>query len=203
MVQLTDSTGKKISKDEEEGLESFNVNDEGVIINGVNLKDMERIPVAKPDLEIMASENDSFYVQQIVNAQGKNKADAIKNSEATTYPLVQVDTMLNLSPYLYVGKNGKWRAQSMKIRFAIPEGKKIRFAENIDLWHAVVKGDNNFDDTYFANTTWTVENGKVKCITGENHFNADEKLNDDEIVIEKKSKKLEEKSDEDDKDKDF
>ena len=217
LVQLTDSTGRKVNKDDEEDIESFNINDEGVIINGINLKDMERIPVAKPDLEIMPSMNDSFYLQQIITARGRNTAEAGKNAEATTYTFNQTDdTLLNLSPRLYIGKNGKYRAQSIKIRIAIPEGKKISFADNIDLWHAIVKGDNNFDDTYFANTTWTVENGKVKCIAGENHFNADEKLNDDEVVIEKKVKKVEEKmkkleeklkdkksDDKDDKDQDF
>jgi hypothetical protein len=108
----------------------------------------------------------------------------------------------------------------MKIRVAIPEGKKISFADNIDLWHAVVKGNSNFDDTYFANTTWTVENGKVKCIAGENHFNAekDEVLTEDESavvdehgkklkkqikILKEKDKEQEDRSDDEDKDKDF
>ncbi len=192
LVQLTDSTGKKVNKTDEEEIESFNVNEEGVVVNGVNLKDMERIPVAKPDLEIMPSENDSFYMQEIISAQGRNKADANKNAEATTYSFNQTDTILNLNPRLYIGKNGKYRAQSMKIRIAIPEGKKIRFADNIDLWHAIVKGDNNFDDTYFANTTWTVEGGKVKCLAGENHMNADkdEVLTEDVTTVQQNGKKL-------------
>ncbi len=76
----------------------------------------------------------------------------------------------------YINKTGKYRGQNMKIRIAIPKGKTIHFADNIDLWKATVKGDTNYDDTYFANTTWTVENGKVKCIEGENHKNAGEKM---------------------------
>jgi phage shock protein PspC (stress-responsive transcriptional regulator) len=221
LVQLTDSTGRKVNKDDEEDIESFNINDEGVIVNGINLKDMERIPVAKPDLEIMPSVNDSFYLQQIITARGKNTADAGKNADATIYTFNQNnDTLLNLNPRLYIGKNGKYRAQSMKIRIAIPEGKKISFADNIDLWHAIVKGNSNFDDTYFANTTWTVENGKVKCIAGENHFNAekDEVLTEDESnvvdehgkklkkqirILKEKAKDKEDNSDDEDKDKDF
>ena len=88
--------------------------------------------------------------------------------------------MLNLPAYIELDKNGKYRFQEMKIRIAIPEGKSINFADNIDRWHATVKGDGSFDDTYFANTTWTVKNGKVICVKGENHFNAE-----DEEKIEK------------------
>ncbi len=181
LVQLTDSTGKKVNKDDEENIESFNINDEGVFVNGVNLRDMEQIPVAKPALEIMPSESDSFYIQQIITARGKNQQDAGRNAEVTAYRFSQTDTILNLSPWLYINKNGKWRVQNIKIRVAIPEGKKISFADNIDLWAATVKADRSFDDTYFANTTWTVENGKVKCIAGENHFNADK---DEEVIQE-------------------
>jgi phage shock protein PspC (stress-responsive transcriptional regulator) len=216
-VQLSDTTGKKVNKDDEENLESFNLDEDGIIINGVNLKDMERIPVAKPDLEIMPSENDSFYMQQIVSSMGRNKADAAKNAEAVIYSFSQTDSILNLTPSLYINKNSKWRVQEMKIRIAIPEGMKIRFADNIDLWHAIVKGDRNFDDTYFANTTWTTEGGKLKCIAGENHFNAEkgeEVIQEDvmqvhgkklkkQIRVLKETEKKQDEEDKDDKDKDF
>jgi len=65
----------------------------------------------------------------------------------------------------------------MKIRIAIPEGKSVSFADNIDRWAATVKGDGFYDDTYFANTTWSVKDGRVICTKGENHFN-EEKNND-------------------------
>ena len=61
----------------------------------------------------------------------------------------------------------------MIINIAIPEGKMVSFADNIDRWHATVKDDQNYDDTNFANTTWTAKNGKVVCLKGENHSNSD------------------------------
>ena len=83
----------------------------------------------------------------------------------------------------------------MRLRIAIPKGKQIRFANNIDLWSASVKGDANYDDTYFANTIWTVEDGKVKCIAGENHRNvADEDQNNDDKA-DQKTAGAEEKTD--------
>ncbi|MBP6732879.1 MAG: PspC domain-containing protein [Chitinophagales bacterium] len=206
-VMLSDNDGKPVDAEEEEALESFNVSEDGVFVNGVNIKDLKQIPVAKPALELMVSANDSFYIQKIVTARGKTSPEAKNHAAATIYSYSQTDTILNLNPYLYIDKTGKWRAQSLKIRLAIPEGKKIRFANNIDLWTAVVKGDRNYDDTYFAGTTWTVENGKLKCIGGENHFNANKQDNLDEDESDKgetkDDKKADKEEDEDDSNKDY
>jgi hypothetical protein len=122
----------------------------------------------------MPSSNDSFYVQKIIGTRGRNKGDALTNSGYVIYNFSQTDTVLNLPAYLELDKNGKYRAQDLKLRIAVPEGKHIRFADNIDRWHATVKGDGSFDDTYFANTTWTTKNGKVVCVKGENHSNGEE-----------------------------
>ena len=177
-VQLTDLAGKKVSKDWEDNMpENFYVNEQGeIIINGTELNDLVKVPLGRPTLQLMASENDSFYIQEITNSQGRSTSDAIANAKIVQYPFSQTDSVLNLTSLFYIEKTGKFRGQSMKIRIAIPNGKTIHFADNIDLWRATVKGDANYDDTYFANTTWTVENGKVKCIEGENHKNAGEKI---------------------------
>lgn len=203
-VQLTDSTGRKLTNEDEEDNSSFSINEEGVTINGINVKDMNQIPVDKPELQIMPSENDSFYMQQIITSQGRNKGDAMNNAALAQYSFNQVDTTLDLSKYLFINKTGKYRAQELKLRIAIPEGKKIRFADNIDMFKAVtVKGDGTYDDTYFNNTTWTVEKGVVKCIAGENHKNAEEKTTKQNRA--KKSAKDEDDDDDNksDKEKDF
>ena len=197
-VQLTDSAGKKLSKDWDDNLnEQFNVNPQGeIIINGLDLNDISRIPLGKPSLQLMASENDSFYIQEIITSRGKTMGDADRNAQMVTYSFSQSDSVLNLPLDYFILKSSKWRAQKMKIRLAIPKGKQITFADNIDLWSTNVKGDPNYDDTYFANTTWAVEDGKVKCIAGENHKNAsgDMKDNDDHMQkVEKKLKHVEEK----------
>ena len=204
-AQLTDTTGKKVSKDWEDYMsENFHMNAFGqVFVNGVDFNDLDKISLGKPSLQLMASENDSFYIQEIINALGSNKNDAAKNAQMVVYAFSQTDTVLNLPVDYYINKTSKWRAQNMKIRIAIPNGKQLRFADNIDLWAATVKGDANYDDTYFANTTWTVEGGKVKCIAGENHKNAEEenaKKSESQMdKVEKKMKKVEEKLDKLDK----
>lgn len=192
LVQLTDSTGNKFSKDDEGSNEDFHIGFGGVYIDGEDLRDASSIHIGKPNLQLLPSANDSFYVEKIISSKGKSKNDAVKNTEYVVYNFSQKDTVLNLPAATLLQKNGKYRAQDVRIRISIPEGKRVSFADNIDHWAATVKGDNNYDDTYFANTTWTTEGGKVKCVKGENHFNAGEKITEE---IEKDSKKLEEDGD--------
>ncbi len=193
-VQLTDSVGNKFSKDDEDNNEDFHIGFGGVFIDGEDLRDASSIHIGKPNLQLLPSTNDSFYVEKIVSSKGKSKNDALKNTEYVIYSFSQKDTVLNLPATTLLEKNGKYRAQNIRIRISIPEGKRISFADNIDFWAATVKGDNNFDDTYFANTTWTTEGGKVKCVKGENHFNA----NEEEIIteeLENDAKQLEQEGD--------
>jgi len=181
-VQLTDTAGKKLSKDWEDDIDyRFNINEQGqLIVDGNDFSEISRIGLGKPSLQLMPSENDSFYIQEVITAHGKDKNDAVKNAGMVVYSFAQSDSVLNLASEYYINKSDKYRAQQMRVRIAIPQGKKIRFADNIDIWRASVKGDGNYDDTYFANTTWTVEDGKVKCIEGENHINASDDSKDDD-----------------------
>ena len=135
----------------------------------------------------MPSDNDSFYIQRIVTSRGANRQDAIKNAKTVTYAFAQTGNTINLSQYFELPKgNGKFRAQSVKIRLAIPKGKLVKFGNNIDEWAAIVKNDNSYDRTLFANTTWTTtEQGKVKCITCEEKVvNSDDEGADEEVVTE-------------------
>lgn len=196
LVQLTDTTGQKISADDDDEENDVNVNFNGIYIGGNRLEDIDKLDIGEPSLQLMPSQNDSFYVEKILSSQGESKTDGIKNTSFIGYNFSQTDTVVNLPARVYLDKNGKYRAQRVKIRIHIPEGKTVSFANNIDRWAATVKGDNSYDDTYFANTVWTVENGKVKCLKGENHYNEDESLNEKEDIIEEHVKQAKEELEE-------
>lgn len=191
-VQLSDSTGKKAEQDESDDNQYyFNTINNQLRLNGVDFNDIDLIPLGKPSLQLMPSDNDSFYVEEVISARGSNKSNAEVNAGMVIYPYRETDTVLHLRPHYYISKGAKYRLQNMKLRIAIPEGKKISFADNIDMWAATVKGDGQYDDTQFANTTWTVENGKVKCIAGENHNSGDvKKTADDRSQLKKDMKQM-------------
>ncbi|MCW5907847.1 MAG: PspC domain-containing protein [Chitinophagales bacterium] len=191
-VQLADSTDAGwVTVDEEADEDEDEVHFGAIIINGKNIEDITSFKIGKPHLELMVSETDSFYLTKIVSSQGRNRNDAVKNADMVMYSFLQTDTLLNLKNQFEIAKKGgKYRAQQMTLRLAIPEGKTVRFGSNIDELTAVVKGDSYYDDTYFANTVWTVENGKVKCLNcGEDADKQQQKI---EMHIEKTEKKLQE-----------
>ena len=188
MVQLTDELGNKYES-ESGSHEDFQISPDGVYIDGINLRDMDEIPLGKPKLELMSAEGDSFYLQEITTAHGRDRRDAERNAALVIYKFNQTDTVLNLQKGLYIGKQGKFRDQQLTLRLAIPEGKTVRFADNIDHWSAVVKDDRRYDDTYFANTVWTVQEGRVKCLEGENH-SRDEILDEDDLGEDRQPQKI-------------
>lgn len=181
-VQIADSTARGWSHADEED-EDDDHNDWTVLINGQDIEHIKSLRIDEPELQLIPSENDSFYVHKIIFSRGGSRQDAMKNARMITYSFAQTDSTLNLSQYFELPKDkGKFRGQNMKIRIAVPKGKFIKFADNIDEWAAIVKGDNSYDATYFANTTWTTtELGRIKCLNCEV-----ERLghNDEEVVTE-------------------
>jgi len=196
-VQLSDSTAngwveaaENESNEEDEEASHF-----GIIINGRNLADIPMFPIGEPELELAVSDNDSFYIQKVVTSLGSDRNNALKNCDMLKYAFSQTDSVVHLSKEFQLSKQDKWRNQKLKIRLFIPEGKKVSFASNIDELPATVLADDSYDATYFAHTTWTVSNKKVKCLNCDDTTEdaATEKLEKEQDKMEEKVKKLEEK----------
>jgi phage shock protein PspC (stress-responsive transcriptional regulator) len=203
-VQIASFSGKKANadNDDEDDYHDINIDLDGIFVNGINLKDLQRIPVGRPKLEIVPSENDSFYIQELITSQGRNKMDAQKNAEMVNYTFSQTDSILSLSPQLYLEKGNKYRAQRIKIKLAIPEGKSLRFADNIDAWAVTAKGVSSYDDKDFNNTLWIVKKGQLKCLNEQKQEDDKQDVENQE-EHEKPAHKKEHKKDKDEeKDKD-
>lgn len=156
-VQLADSSGV-VFEDNDENY------DGNFFWNGEVAETKTGFKVGRPHLKLMPSKDSTFYIEKVVTSKGRTKSIALANAEAVNYNFTQVDTILNLNTYAEILKGNKWRNQNVNINLAIPEGKTVRFSDNIDFLPATVKGDDSYDETYFANTIWTVKNGKVVCL---------------------------------------
>ncbi|OJV25594.1 MAG: hypothetical protein BGO32_00860 [Bacteroidetes bacterium 37-13] len=156
-VQLADSSGVAF----EDGDENYSGN---FFWNGEVAETKTGFKVGKPHVKLMPSKDTTFYIEKVITSKGRTKALALANAEAVNYNFTQIDTVLNLNTYAEILKGNKWRNQNVYINLAIPEGKIVRFSDNIDFLPATVKGDDSYDATYFANTVWTVKNGKVICL---------------------------------------
>ncbi|MFN8287236.1 MAG: PspC domain-containing protein [Chitinophagales bacterium] len=192
-VQIADENGKAVSPDEDDNLD-FNIDFDGVFVNGDDISNMDIIPVGEPELQLIPSTDSAFHLFTVFTSRGTTRSEALHNITMVQYPVKQIDTVLNLPPYLQMPKGGKWRAQNVKLQLAIPANKKVKFANNLDRWVAIVKGNHAYDDTYFNNTVWTVDSNAVKCVAGENHYNQDKeekKLRKEEEKNERLERKLE------------
>jgi phage shock protein PspC (stress-responsive transcriptional regulator)/phosphatidylglycerophosphate synthase len=183
-VQLPDSVSEH-SDDSDyyvnyRGLGNFSV-------NGHDIRTENGYMVEMPNIELMVSDNDSFYIEEVINSQGPNKKGAFRYAGAVNYSFSQADSVITLAPFIEIAKGSKWRGQSMKLRIAVPEGREVRFSKNIDVLTAEVKGDDSYDDTYFANTTWTVKDKQVKLIsearTIHDRYDVHEDYEGDEVVV--------------------
>ncbi|MFN8278584.1 MAG: PspC domain-containing protein [Chitinophagales bacterium] len=119
--------------------------------------------LGEPRIELAVSPDSNFHLEKVMFSRGRNMANAKANLETMRYKFSQTDSLVNLDSRFEIGKTGKWRAQRLRVRFLIPEGKQIVFGRNIDELEAVVKGDSKFDDVLFANKHFSAENGKIVC----------------------------------------
>jgi hypothetical protein len=126
-------------------------------------------------LEIAVSPDSNFYVEKVAFSRGANFADANKNIQMMRYKFSQTDTTLNLDDRFELPLGGKWRAQRLKVRIYVPEGKRITFAGNIDQVRASVKGNDYFDNE-LPGKTLQVMNGKIKCIDCKEKVIMDEEI---------------------------
>lgn len=193
-VQLADSTDNTWRRADKNNDQDVHEDEMIVIVNNRIFSTPYGYNIGQPSLQLMPSYNDSFVVEQIITTQGRNRENAQKNISYIRYVFSQQDSTLNLAPYFELSKEGKWRNQQVKLRIGVPQNATIHFADNIDRWAVTVKGDSYYDDTYFANTIWTNEQGKIKCLVGENHDNFTEPQ--EEEPVKKESNKQQDKGDE-------
>lgn len=182
-VVIIDESGQPADTDGEFTLH-FNPWD-GIVVNGYSIDELNQIPIDEPRLDLVPSSTDSFFVQVLYHSKGKTKTEALANTGYVDYPVTLRDGQLLLPDFLFLAKDKKWRAQNVRVIIGIPEGKTLDFGDNIDRWAAVVKNNRRYDDTPFANTTWTNKGGKIRCIKGETHFNETDWDEEEEVEIEK------------------
>lgn len=155
-VQLADSSAVVFSNDDDD--DSYFSN---FYFNGESLKTRTGYKAGKPQLKLMPSKDNSFYIIKVVDSKGRTKANALANAQNINYNFTQTDTILSLNSYFEVKNGSKWRKQNVLIYLAIPEGKTIYFSSNIDYIATGIKDDDTYDNAHFAGTTWTAKSGKV------------------------------------------
>ena len=158
-VQIADTLGHAIdvhTSDDHEFSSIFHIDGLAKTDYGFSFSDVK--------LEVAVSPDSNFYVERVSYSKGSSIADADGNIQQMRYKFSQTDSTLNLDNKFELPKEGKWRAQKIKLRIYVPEGKHLLFADNIDAIDASVRGTEYFDDGMLSGRTLQVVNGKIKCL---------------------------------------
>ena len=158
-VQIADTLGHAIdvqTNDEHNFSSVFHIDGLAKTDYGYSFSDVK--------LEVAVSPDTNYYVERVSYSKGTTIADAGKNIQRMRYKFSQVDTTLNLDNKFELPKEGKWRAQKIKLRLYVPEGKQVLFADNIETIDASVRGTDYYDDGMLSGRTLKIVAGKVKCL---------------------------------------
>ncbi len=117
-----------------------------------------------PELNIVKSETDSFEIVVYVEANGKDRKEALHLARNVVYDISQKDSLVEFSPYFSIPKDEKWRAQQVYIEVRVPKGKMIYLAKNM---RHIIYDVRNETDTYdgdMVNRRWLMGAEELKCV---------------------------------------
>jgi len=115
-------------------------------------------------IEIAKSENGKTSMVQTYEAQGKTFPIALKNAQNINYNYTQKDSLLTLSPRLYLKKEGSWRNQEVLITLKVPVGTKLLLNSNIyDYLQFYYYSCNDENENNGIYREWVMTADGLKC----------------------------------------
>lgn len=115
-------------------------------------------------IEIEKSENDKTTMVQTYEAQGKTFPIALKNAQNINYNYTQKDSLITLSPRLYLKKEGAWRNQEVFITLKVPVGTRLLLNNNIydylQFYYYSCDDNNEHNEVY---REWIMTTEGLKC----------------------------------------
>lgn len=194
LVQLNPAGFPAPNEVEEEESEDPEIWD--IVINDQSLLTPTGIRIGKPWIKLYPSKSGTYEMKKVAIGAGRTVEEGRKNAQFVNCNYAQTDSILTLDGHYELKKNSPWRKQRMFIYLGVPEGKTIRFADNIDEVPATVKNDDSYDNTLFAGTVWTNRNGKITCLNCKEEISIEEEEKQwntgeekEKIIIKKEVKK--------------
>ncbi len=96
-------------------------------------------------LNVVKGEGESFELKQVNISRGINSEDANAIAGAINYSAVINDNSISLPKIFTIGKETKWRAQTVVLTLSVPVGKTIRFENNADNMVRHIDFDRDMD----------------------------------------------------------
>lgn len=100
-----------------------------------------------------------FKISLIKQSRGETTRDAIHKIERIDYDLGISGNNVFIPPYLKIPRLDKMRGQYVVVEIFVPNGKTVKFGNNIDRVWRYIEGQPHPWDAKYANTKWTNLNG--------------------------------------------
>jgi phage shock protein PspC (stress-responsive transcriptional regulator) len=127
-------------------------------------KDENKFRIAYPELNIIASETDSFELVAIRTASGYNKKEAVNRAKNINYSISQVDSTILFNGYFEIMNEDKLRSQDLQLILKVPVGKTIYLGGRME--HIIFDIDNvhNTLDSDMIGRRWMMTKRGLECI---------------------------------------
>ena len=132
-------------------MEMFSVEDSNIITGA-------------PNLSIIPSENDSFYLEITYSAHGSTKKEALRKAQNIHYAFSQTDSILEFNKYYQFSKDDRWRNQDVSLELRVPVNKIIYLDKSLDGLIYDVKNTTNTYDYDMLGRRWVMTVGELKCL---------------------------------------
>lgn len=116
------------------------------------------------NVDIIASETDSFQLVEIKSAFGIDKKEATFRARNITSYVTQTDSLLEFEPTFRIAQNDKWRSQEVKLILKVPKNKVIYLSNGME--HVIYDIDNvsNTWDSEMVGRRWIMKTEGLTCI---------------------------------------
>jgi phage shock protein PspC (stress-responsive transcriptional regulator) len=127
-------------------------------------KDDNKFRIGYPELNIVASETDSFELVAIRTAHGFDKKDAVNRAKNIDYSLVQNDSTILFNSFFDINAEDKLRAQDLQLIIKVPVGKIVYLGKRTE---RIIFDIDNVDDALdrdMVNRRWQMTAAGLKCL---------------------------------------
>lgn len=116
-------------------------------------------------LQLRGYDGTEYKLEQIFEARGKSRKDAIENAKMVTYNVVLEDSIFHFDSNMEFKEDASFRAQSLEMTLYIPYNQK--FTMDYDLRHILKNTMYRYDYrvSQIEDNTWTFTENGLQCLT--------------------------------------
>jgi phage shock protein PspC (stress-responsive transcriptional regulator) len=119
------------------------------------------------DIQVSKSQNNNFYVNQVITARGSSSQNAQQNAEGINYQVTLEGNKLLIPRHVVISPDNKFRGQNIDIKIQIPIGKYVVFGPQVS-GHVEYRGNHDDNNYYYrgieTNQVYQMTDEGLQCV---------------------------------------